>query len=238
MKLYHIALNNLRRRKAKMFFVILGLVIGIATMVSTSALVEAMKVEMTRQMSEFGANMVIVPDAGELSFSYGGIVVPQMLVDLEQLTGEDVAAIKRLPAYSMVRVMSHRLLGTVLSGDNKVIIAGGDLQSEFRIKPWLRLQSEVRKKIQIEDMGDKGEMSYERLDLDREDFSVLELGDSDVIIGFSAALSLGVSAGDTLNIAGRDFQVFALLEQNGSQEDEQVLMNLPVARNFSIDWKR
>jgi putative ABC transport system permease protein len=232
MKLYHIALNNLRRRKAKMFFVILGLVIGIATMVSTSGLVEAMKVEMTRQMSEFGANMVIVPDAGELSFSYGGIVVPQLLVDLEQLTVEDVAAIKSLPAYSMVRVMSPRLLGTVASGDNKVIIAGGDPQSEFRIKPWLRLQSEDRKKVEIEDMGDKGEMSYERLNLDREDLSGLELSDSEVIIGFSAALMLGVSSGDTLNIGGGDFQVYALLEENGSQEDDQVLMNLSAAQKL------
>jgi putative ABC transport system permease protein len=232
MKLYHIALNNLRRRKAKMVFVILGLVIGIATMVSTSALVEAMKVEMTRQMSEFGANMVIVPDAGELSFSYGGIVVPQMLVDLERLTVEDMAVIKRLPAYSMVRVMSPRLLGAVLSGDKKVVIAGGDLHGEFGLKPWLRLQSEGGNKTRFESMGDKGEMVYEILDLTREDISGLELGDSEVLVGFSAALSLGVVAGDTLTIAGRDFQIYALLEENGSSEDDQVFMNLPAAQQL------
>ena len=232
MKLYHIALNNLRRRKAKMVFVILGLVIGIATMVSTSALVEAMKVEMTRQMSEFGANMVIVPDAGELSFSYGGIVVPQMLVDLERLTVEDMAVIKRLPAYSMVRVMSPRLLGAALSGDKKVVIAGGDLHSEFGLKPWLRLQSEGGNKTRFESMGDKEEMVYEILDLTREDISGFELGDSEVLVGYSAALLLGVVAGDTLTIAGRDFQIYALLEENGSSEDDQVFLNLPAAQQL------
>ena len=77
MTLTQIAINNLRRRKEKMAFVLLGLVIGISTIVSIYSVVETMKTEMTRQMAEYGANIVITADTGEVAFSYGGISIPE-----------------------------------------------------------------------------------------------------------------------------------------------------------------
>ncbi|SET00636.1 ABC transporter permease [Anaerobranca gottschalkii] len=80
--LYLIVINNLRRRKMKMFLVLLGLIIGIATIVSVYGIVEVMKEEITRQFTEFGVNVIITPDSGGLTFSYG--VVYQYLLPLEK----------------------------------------------------------------------------------------------------------------------------------------------------------
>lgn len=232
MQLYHIAINNLRRRKAKMFFILLGLVIGIATMVSVYGVVESMKTEMTRQVAEFGANVVITPDAGELTFSYGGITLPDVKFDVERLTTSDVAAIEGVALRGMIRAVAPKLLGlaTVEHGQN-LIVVGADLQQEFMVKPWLQLRSEEAMgstETMITEDGE--EMSFERLNLAREDLERLVLTDREILIGSTLAASLGVMEGDTLSLSGEEFKVFAVLTDSGSSEDEQIFMNLPAAQ--------
>lgn len=237
MTLTRIALNNLRRRKAKMFFVVLGLVLGIATVVSVYSVVETMKAEMTRQMAEFGANIVVAPDTGELAFTYGGITIPEVLFDVEKLTVDDVATINGLPGRPMVRAVAPKLLGVAQVAGGNVIVAGGDLKSEFTIKPWLRLQTD---KEMPAETGEKGsdaadsekKMDYEKLDLAREDLLNLELTPYQVILGFSAAENLGLMAGKTLTINGVEFEAAAILKENGSPEDSQIFMDLAVAQEI------
>jgi putative ABC transport system permease protein len=238
MQLYHIAINNLRRRKAKMVFVLLGLVIGIATMVSVYSVVETMKTEMTRQVSEFGANVVITPDAGELTFSYGGITLPDVKFDVERLTMDDVTAIDSVANREMIRAVAPKLLGvaTTESGQN-LILVGGHLQQEFLVKPWLRLRSE---QDMLDDgaftetmVGEDGEvMEYERLNLAREDIEGLTLKDNEILVGSALAANLGVMEGDSLTLSGQKFMVFSVLEDSGSAEDDQILMNLGAAQSL------
>ena len=238
MQLYNIAINNLRRRKAKMVFVLLGLVIGIATMVSVYTVVETMQTEMTRQVSEFGANVVITPDAGELTFSYGGITLPAAMFDVERLTMADVDDIDGVASRDMLRAVAPKLLGvaTTESGQN-LIVAGGNLQQEFSVKPWLRLRS-ANEMVEESDgsstetmVGDDGEvMEFERLDLAREDLERLVLNDNEVLLGGTLATTLAVNEGDYLTLSGKEYQVFAVLEDSGSAEDEQILMNIGAAQ--------
>jgi putative ABC transport system permease protein len=235
MQLYHIAINNLRRRKAKMFFVLLGLVIGIATVVSVYGVVETMKTEMTRQVAAFGANVVITPDAGELTFSYGGITLPEVMFDVERLTMDDVAAIENVTSRAMVRAVAPKLLGlAALENGQNLIVVGAELQQEFLVKPWLRLHDGEM----AEDGGSSetmvttdGEvMDYKRLDLARQDPELLVLKDNEILVGSTLAAGLGVMEGDFLNLSGQEFRVFAMLKDSGSSEDEQVLMNLGAAQ--------
>lgn len=234
MTLYKIALSNLRRRKSKMVFVILGLVIGIATVVSVYSMVGSMKQEMTRQMSEFGANIVITPDTGELVFSYGGITIPEVLFDVEKLTVSDLSEIETIPARAMIRAVAPKLLGIASVGNRNVIISGSHLQSEFAIKPWLRLQpadEPVEENAVGNETGADMVMNDERLNLAREDLGALELAGDEILLGATVAENLGLLAGDLLAIDGREFQVLALLAENGSPEDDQVMMNLSVAQD-------
>jgi putative ABC transport system permease protein len=235
MQLYHIAINNLRRRKAKMFFVLLGLVIGVATMVSVYGVVESMKMEMTRQVAEFGANVVITPDAGELTFSYGGITLPEVMFDVEQLTMEDVAAIDTVSKRSMLRAVAPKLLGVtpVNNSQHKVIVVGALLQEEFRVRPWLQLRSEEDMDGTETMVGDDGkEMSYERLNLARQDLEQLIIGDDEILVGSTLAATFGLMEGDSLILAGEPYSVFAVLSDSGSAEDGQILMNLNAAQTL------
>ena len=239
MNLYHIVFSNLRRRKVKVLLVVLGVIIGIATVVSTNSLVEAMKTEVDQQQAQIGSNLVILPDTGGLTFSYGGITIPEVVVGSEnRLTAPDVETIKNLPSANLIRTAAPTLLGAADTGGQKVIIAGSDLQSEFMTKPWLRLQREsgsgndTGKQISVEMVDGEKSMQIQLLDLDRENLQQLILADNQVILGSAVATTLGSNTGDILLLEGRKFQVFSLLTENGSSEDNFVFMNLPVAQGL------
>ncbi|AKL95656.1 ABC-type transport system, involved in lipoprotein release, permease component [Clostridium aceticum] len=239
MQLYHITLNNLRRRKAKMLFVLLGLAIGIATIVSVYGVVDAMKMEMTRQAAEFGVNIVITPEAGGLTFSYGGITLPEIMYDVEQLTISDVEAIEGLASRNMVRVIAPKLLGLgSLDHEQKVIVVGANLQEEFLLKPWLRLkdksqlpkmEEEMQKAQAVED--DK-KMDFEAIDLARQDLEGFNPSDEQIVLGSAVAKSLGLMEGDLLTLSGKELEVYGILMESGSTEDQQIFMNLAAAQKF------
>ena len=59
MKLHTISINNLKRRKSKMAFLTIGLMVGIATIVTLVTLTRSMSGDIERKMEEFGANILI-----------------------------------------------------------------------------------------------------------------------------------------------------------------------------------
>ena len=52
MKLHNISINNLKRRKAKMAFLTIGLMVGIATIVTLVTLTRSMSSDIERKMDE------------------------------------------------------------------------------------------------------------------------------------------------------------------------------------------
>jgi len=221
-----------------MFFVLLGLAIGIATIVSVYGVVETMKAEMTRQVTEFGVNVVITPDAGGLTFSYGGIALPEIMYDVEQLTTEDVIAVEELPSRNMIRVVAPKLIGMNQHKSHKVIVVGANLQQEFLVKPWLRIkdekympQVEEPKEETTENENGK-KMDFEAIDLTRQDLEQLNLSDQQVLMGSAVAASLKIQKGDLLTLSGQDMEVYGILAESGSVEDQQILMNIKAAQEI------
>jgi putative ABC transport system permease protein len=230
MQLYHIILNNIRRRKLKMLFVLFGMVIGIATMVSVYTIVDSMKKEMTRKVSEYGVNMVITPNSGGLTFSYGGITLPEIMYDVEQLNMDDVAKLSNLQSKDMIRVVAPKLLGIAnLNTGERVNVVGASIKEEFSIKPWLTITGVESEKTAQQSTVEK-DMEYEKLDLIRQDLDLINLADNQIIVGSVLAETIKVKNGDKLEISGREFEVKYILNESGSVEDKQLIMNLGSAQ--------
>lgn len=236
MTLVQIALNNLRRRKMKSLFVMLGLAIGLASIISVYSVLDALKLEMHRQMAEYGANILITADTGELALSFGGISVPGVLYDVEHLTVQDVSAMDTLRTRPMVRTIVPKLLGVMPINGMEVIIAGSNVSGEFSIKPWLRVNDLLAKSSPAKSSGtgtgSVSAMGGDKLDLSREDHTLIALADHEVILGAGVAYNLGLFPTNELMIKDQDFQVKAVLEKNGTAEDNQVLMNLEAAQQL------
>ncbi|MBW8381550.1 MAG: ABC transporter permease, partial [Youngiibacter sp.] len=230
MTILQIAISNLRQRKLKSILVMLGLAIGIATIVSVYSILETLKSEMTRQMEDYGANILITADTGEITYSYGGITIPGVLYE-KQLTTEDVSDLERLKSREMIKAIVPKLLGAVTTLGNEVTIAGTDIQSEFYIKPWLRIVDFLASTKVPVNAGDGGSaMEGDKLNLDREDYTRIELNDNEVILGSGVAYTLGLFPSNGLVLNDKEFTIKAILEKNGAAEDNQVLMNLAAAQ--------
>ncbi|MBU3936765.1 MAG: ABC transporter permease, partial [Proteobacteria bacterium] len=90
MKLYHISCNNLKRRKGKVIFLVLGLVLGIATIVTLLSITESMTRDIEDRLDWFGANIVMVPRSENLALSYGGITVGGVNYAVQEFAEKDL----------------------------------------------------------------------------------------------------------------------------------------------------
>lgn len=202
MKLHNISINNLRRRRAKMLFLTVGLAVGIATIVTLMTLTASMSNDIGRKMDEFGANILITPQSNDLSMSYGGISLGRVTFDQREIRQEDLARITAIKNSTNILAVSPKVLGGVRFGDKDALLVGVDFESELKMKQWWRVFGEVPK------------------------------DGAGVLLGSSAADTAHLTPGDTVTIAGRTFTVTGILEQTGSQDDSLIFMPLADAQKL------
>ena len=61
MRLIDVILNNVRRRWGRKLLLVLGLTVGVATVVALMAITSTMKADISAKRDEYGANSLILP---------------------------------------------------------------------------------------------------------------------------------------------------------------------------------
>lgn len=136
MRLRNIAWLNLRRRKAKAAFVLVGLMIGVATVVALVTLFQSVSHNILHQMEKYGANILVVPKSEHLSLSYGGISLGGVSLDTREIHESDVARIATIPTAQNVAAVGPLVLGAVHVGERSAMLAGVDFSASRILKPW------------------------------------------------------------------------------------------------------
>ena len=136
MRISTIAFANLKRRKGKAIFLIVGIAIGIGTAVALLSLSGSIKDEIGSQLDRFGANIVVVPHSNNLSLDYGGVSVSSVSYDVQQLKSDDAKNLLDIPYSNRLSVISPKLLGAVGVEGHEVLLAGIDFTSELTLKRW------------------------------------------------------------------------------------------------------
>src|SRR5512139_3706362 len=124
MRLIEVTLRNLRRRMGRKLLLILGLTIGVATVVALVAITQTMQADVANKLDEYGANILIVPKANDLSLSYGGVTVASAAYDVGQLTLSDLDRIQTIKNARNISVVAPKLLSAVTIQDRPVLVAG------------------------------------------------------------------------------------------------------------------
>src|SRR5210317_1183351 len=96
MKLHNISFNNLKRRKGKMIFLVMGLFIGIATIVTLMSITESMSHDIEDRLDQYGANIIMVPRSDNLTLSYGGITMGGVNYKTVEFAEEKIPEIKNI----------------------------------------------------------------------------------------------------------------------------------------------
>ena len=135
MRLSSISMNNLRRRKAKMLFLVLGLAIGVATAVTLLTVTATMRADIDKKLDEFGANILVVPKSDQLSLSYGGMAVSGVY-EVKELRQRDAAQIMKIKNAENISTLAPKLVGAADVGKKRVLLVGVDFEKELRLKKW------------------------------------------------------------------------------------------------------
>ncbi len=139
MRLTDISIKNLMRRKAKAGFIMAGLVVGVAAMVAVIGFVRTMTAEINHKMERYGANILILPKTEDLQLNYGGINLGGVSVDVEQIRQADLQRLSSIKNAANIAATGPTLLGVVSANNQKVLLAGIDMNSADILKPWWTL---------------------------------------------------------------------------------------------------
>lgn len=189
MRLKDISINNLRRRKSKVLFLILGLAIGITTVVTLISITRMMNEDISNKLDEFGANILIIPRSDDLSLSYGGLNIGGVSVDTQTLNDSDVPKIREIEVKENISTVSPKLIGVVEIDGKKILLAGVHFQEEFRLKKWWKVHGHLPKSRE------------------------------EVLLGNEVAVKLFKSSGDPLAMNGKTAKISGILDETGSQDD-------------------
>ncbi|MGD8366158.1 MAG: ABC transporter permease [Desulfobacterales bacterium] len=136
MTLGQIAIRNLLRRKAKAGFLVIGLVIGVATATAVFSMVEAMTRDINHKLEKYGANILILPRTESLGLSYGGLSLGGVSFEVEEIHEADLAKIDTIYNAANVAAVGPVALGVVTVLERKLLLAGVDFEAAAILKPW------------------------------------------------------------------------------------------------------
>ena len=203
MKLHNIAINNLQRRKAKLAFLIVGMIIGIATIVTLYTITNAMKTEIADKFDTIGANMTVIPQSDGLSMSYEGISVSDVGGTPNLIKMSDVNKIRTIKNKENIAIIAPKLLDTLKVGTKQRIVMGVQFKDELRMKRWWKLNGTEPATV------------------------------TDILLGSQAALDMNKKPGDTLEINSLKYNISGVIRETGNQEDSVILMDLNQLQNIS-----
>jgi putative ABC transport system permease protein len=185
LNLFSIALSNLRRRKSRVVFLVAGLLIGVATIVTLVSLTRALTVDAQNNLESFGANIVVQPRVDDLALNYGGVTLGGVQAQAQDLLMRDVERIRTIPNHRNLAIVAPELLGVARVKRQSVLLMGVRPDQEFRLKKW-----------------------------------------------WSIAGRLGLVMGEPVEISGRRFTLVGTIKETGSQDDQLLLVDLPVAQQL------
>jgi putative ABC transport system permease protein len=146
MTLRDIAVKNLRRRKAKAAFILIGLLVGVSSVVAFLSLVEALTQDINQKLEEYGANILIVPKTENLSLTYGGLSLGGVSFDMQEIRQEELERIRTIQNAANVAAVGPMVLGAAEVAGRRVMVAGMDFKVYQYLRPWWTFKGAIPEK--------------------------------------------------------------------------------------------
>jgi putative ABC transport system permease protein len=240
MRIRTLAWANLKRRKARAVFLIIGIAIGIATATALLTLSGMIKEEIGLQLDQFGANIIVVPRSNNLQLDYGGIPVSGVSFDTTQLKNEDVEKLREIPYRNRLSVVAPKILGAAEIEGRQVLLAGINFESELRLKRWWRLVGEKPRTESDLLLGFEAAKALSVIEQGAHDLSVPVTGTPDVTVSETSSHHNHMAGEgrhfrivkEKLRIADREYRVAGVITQTGGREDAFVMGALPEVQSL------
>jgi putative ABC transport system permease protein len=143
MTLKEIAFRNILRRKAKAFFVLIGLSIGIATVVAVISFSDAMTDDINHKLEKYGANILIVPKTESLSLNYGGVSLGGVSFEMDEIKEEELLRLNHIKNARNIAAAGPMVMGVIEISDRQVLLSGIDFKAAEILKPWWNMEGKI-----------------------------------------------------------------------------------------------
>ena len=209
MKLSTIVVKDMVRRKRRVLHSVLGVSIGIMTVIAMLTVANAGEEVLRGEMERYGPNLTVVPATARLDVELGGLTMGSVTVgetvideavlpEIQRVADELIRMDMGISDPGPIAIVAPRLyLPATVDGRN-VTVVGVAPNQERAIRVWW------------------GFSEGEYLN-----------GPDDVVVGSVAARSLELAAGQTVSVSGHDFTVAGVLADSGSNDD--FLLFVPLA---------
>jgi putative ABC transport system permease protein len=202
MRLRDIALSNIKRRKAKVAFLLAGLMVGVATVVALVSITVTLNRDIEEKLDRFGANIVISPKTEGLSLSYGGINLGGVSYNVKEITQEEVGRIDNIKNRGNIKIIAPKTLGVVKTETQSVLMAGIDIANEMELKKWWQVTGAPPKT------------------------------EGEVLAGSNVVERLDLKPGSLIAISGKPLTVTGTLAPTGSQDDDILFASVSTAQSI------
>jgi len=212
MKLYQIVMKDIRRRKKRILYASLGVVVGITTIIAVLTTALAGQTNIYGQLEKYGANLMVMPAISDIDIGLGGLSLGTLAIGENYISEDRLPEIRQI-ADGMIRealniedegdivtIAPKLYMNTKVNGTS-VIVVGIDPPEERLLKTWWR----VSQGKYLEAPGE-------------------------ALVGAIAAELLKFNVGDRLTLDGEEVTVAGILEETGSNEDYQVFVPLDTAQ--------
>ncbi len=208
MKLYQMVAKDILRRKRRVLYAALGVVIGTMTVVGILTITLAGETRIYSQLEKYGPNLMIIPAISNLDVQLGDLSLGTLTVGENYIPEETLPQIRQIADGEIrealgiedegnIATLAPKLYMNTEVGGVSVMVVGVDPQEERKIKTWWRIQ--------------EGEY------LERTD---------QALVGATTAELLELNIGDKIALNGVDVTITGILEETGSNEDYQVFVPL------------
>ncbi|MFZ5948601.1 MAG: ABC transporter permease [Stygiobacter sp.] len=208
MKLYSISFQSIRRRKSRTAFLIIGLLIAVASFVTLYIVSYNVNKSVAENLDEFGANMIITPKNDGLNLNYGEISITGLTIENENLKQNDISKIKSIKNKDNLSIIAPKLFNRVtikfenVSTEKNVIAAGINFQDEIRLKKWWKVYGKLPEK------------------------------NNEILIGSNIAKKLNIILNQKVILNKKEFIITGLLNETGSQDDGLIFIDLKAAQDL------
>lgn len=133
-------IKNFSRRKGRLIFSSVGLILAIAVIVAAFTISSSMQTQLGDEVDKYGANIVVTPKSQTISVPYGNILVGN--VTTPESSVNKILTIKNR---ANIRVLSPKLYGQIQYENNSLLIVGAIPEREATLKKWWEITGSLPK---------------------------------------------------------------------------------------------
>lgn len=208
MKLYQIVFHDVRRRKKRVLFTALGVVIGAMMVIGITTISNAGEQQIYNQLEKYGPNLTVIPAINNMDLKLGNVnlgtlslgdnYIPESRIhEIRKIADHEIKMALDIEGDANIAIVGPKLFLNTTVNEMSVVVVGIDPIEERLIKTWWHVS--------------EGEY-----------FS----GGKQAMAGVIAAQLLNLRAGETLTLNGTGVTVTGVLGESGSDDDYMVFLPL------------